>query len=140
MKMSAMTLVVIDDRGRCTIPGSRAGAYDEETGTDGVIRLIPLVRATDMRAVVPAAPTPVTKPKRQRRQIRRQWSKIPAGTTFTCPPEVGDLTMGPGGLLADGRTPNRAFIDEGLGRNVWINMRLPDGRTAADAYDAGEWG
>jgi len=135
-----MTLVVIDDRGRCTIPGSRAGAYDEETGVDGVIRLIPLVRATDMKAVAATASKPVTKPKRKRIQIRRQWSKIPAGTTFACPPEVVDLTMGPGGLLSDGRTPNQAFIDKGLGRNVWINMRLPDGRTAAAAYDAGEWG
>lgn len=131
---------MIDHRGRCTIVGGRAGAYDAETDSDGVIRLIPLVRATDKKAVGSAKLAPVTKQKRTRKQIRRQWSKVSTGTTFVCPPEVGTVTMGDGGLLTDGRTPNQAFVDAGLTRNVWIYMCLPDGRTAADAYDAGEWG
>lgn len=137
--MTSMTLVVIDDRGRCTIPGSRAGAYDEETGADGVIRLIPLVRATDQKAVAATAATPVTKPKIRRKRKGRHWARIPAGTTFTGPDEVGEMVMGKGGLLDDGRTPNQAFLDAGITRNVWIYMFLPDGRTAAQAYDTGEW-
>jgi hypothetical protein len=135
-----MTLVVIDDRVRCLIGGSRAGAYDAEVGKDGVIRLIPPVRSSDMKAVVATRPAPVTKTKIHRERKGRSWAKIPPGTTFRCPPEVGSLTIGPGGLLTDGRTPNQAFLDAGLGRNVWIYMLLRDGRTAAEAYDGGEWG
>ena len=132
-----MTLVVIDERGRCTISGAGAGAYDADTGTDGVITLVPLVRATDRRP--PAAVRPITPSKRLREQKNRSWSRVPAGTMFDGPPDVGHVVMGAGGRLSDGKTPNQAFTSVGVTANAWANLRLEDGRTAAEAYDSGEW-
>ena len=133
-----MTLVVIDNRGRCTIAGARPGAYDAELGRDGVLTLVPLVRATDRKA--PKTPTPVERAGRPRDQKNRSWGRINAGTVLVGPPAVGRVVMGTSGRLVDGRTPNQAFTSAGVTANAWANLRLADGRTAAEAYDSGKWG
>lgn len=133
-----MVLVVIDDRGRCTISGVKPGAYDAETGSDGTILLVPLVRATDRRTPARGA-QPVVRAAQSRKSFRRSWDKVPPGTVLVGPPEVGRVVMALGGLLDTGRTPNEAFTDAGLTRNAWQYLRLPDGKTAGEAYDAGLW-
>jgi hypothetical protein len=127
----------IDERGRCSIPGAPSGLYDAVINPDGTIDLVPLVRVTDMKPpTTPSAPKPA---KARRQTLRRDWSKIPSGTVLTGPPQVGQVTMGTGGRLSTGRTPNSVFTDLGITRNAWDYLRLDDGRSVGEAYDAGQW-
>ena len=134
-----MTLVIIDDRGRCTVIGARPGPYDAEFARDGTISLVPLVRATDNKPPKPPAPSRTVAPPRSRRSLKRNWAKVKPGTVLTGPPGLGEVVMGKGGLLADGRTPNQAFTDAGITNNAWMNLRLPDGRVLGSAYDSGDF-
>lgn len=134
--MYHMTMVQIDERGRTTMHGAKPGPYDMELHRDGRIELIPLVRATDKRPPKPAkaARAPII------REVKgRSWSKLPVGTVLTAPAPVGQVTLGPGGKLTTGRTPNQAFTDAGVTTNAWKTYRLDDGRLVGEAYDAGEW-
>lgn len=132
-----MTLVIIDEKGRCAIDGAAAGAYEADFNPDGTVLLVPLVRATDRKPV--KATPPASTGKLKRRSLKRDWARVPAGTRLTGPPEVGDVVMGPAGRLDTGQTPNEAFLEVGLTRNAWKFLRLDDGRSVGDAYDAGEW-
>lgn len=130
--------MVIDARGKCTIPGAPSGPYDVLTRPDGTIEFVPLVRVTDMKP--PTATPAALKPAKARRQThRRDWSKIPAGTVLTGPPNIGQVTMGTDGRLSNGHTPNSVFTDLGLTRNAWEYLRLEDDRSVGEAYDEGQW-
>jgi hypothetical protein len=130
-------LVIVDERGKCTIHGASPGAYDAVIKPNRGIELIPLVRATDLEP--PTAPSPPKPAKARRKTHRRDWSKIPAGTVLTGPPEIGQVTMGTGGRLTTGRTPNSVFTDLGITRNAWEYLRLEDDRSVGEAYDEGHW-
>ena len=119
--------------------GARPGPYDAEFGRDGTISLVPLVRATDNKRPKPQASTRVVVAPRARRSPKRNWAEIKLGTVLTGPPGLGDVVMGKGGLLSDGRTPNQAFTDAGIANNAWMNLRLPDGRILGTAYDNGDF-
>lgn len=132
-----MTLVIVDSRGRCTIEGAKEGAYDAEVEENGVVRLVPLVRATDGRAV---ETKPANQPRQQRRVVGRDARRIPQGTVLYGRPPIGAVTMGVRGQLSDGRSLNKTLTDAGITQNAWSAYRLSDGRTIGEAYDAGEWG
>ena len=142
-----MTFVLIDDRGRCTIPGVPAGPYDSEIDADGVVRLVPLVRATDKRppTLGPTAAAPtirstnVAKSPARRRFHGRDWTRIPAGTVIYAPKPIGKTTMGPDGKSPAGTSMNQYLLDHGISRNAWDCITLQNGLTLAQAYDAGEW-
>ena len=132
-----MVLVIIDEKGRCAIDGAVAGAYDADFNPDGTVLLVPLVRATDRKPA--ETPKTVATRKRKRRSLGRDWSRVPAGTQLTGPPELGVVVMGRSGRLDSGQTPNEALLEVGLTRNAWKHLKLDDGRAAGDAYDEGEW-
>lgn len=118
--------------------GANPGSNHANFNRDGTLPVTAAARATHS-ASPKASPVPVTRGTPTRRSFRRDWSKLPVGTALMGPPEVGPLVMGVGGRLTDGCTPNAAFEDAGLVRNAWQHLRVADGRSAGEAYDAGEW-
>jgi hypothetical protein len=134
-----MTFVLIDERGRCTIPNAPAGPYDSEIGADGTIHLVPLVRATDRKPPSPL-PMPTNRPTGiRRRRFGRDWTRIPAGTAMVAPHPIGRMQMGGSGKSPTGGSMNQYLLDNGISRNAWDCIYLEDGRSLAQAYDAGEW-
>ncbi|WP_156391923.1 MULTISPECIES: hypothetical protein [unclassified Nocardioides] len=58
---------------------------------------------------------------------------------MTGPNNIGTVTMGRGGELSNGRTPNQHLTDHGITANAWQVFRLSDGRSVGTAYDMNAW-